>query len=497
MLGSNKQYGLTIDHGGVRYAQVKRKKKGWEIDRTGFLPFADGVILEDQFTGVDELRGRLKEWVKKERLQGKSIHLSIPTSQIIIRKLQIATANPKELDQLIDLEVETALHLPFLNPVYDYIAAGSEEQATNILLYASPQNWIKQCIELLQSAGLKVKHAELPSTAFARAIQAQYKDSLEDTILVHLDDANVEVYMFHEGNPVFMRVINEYDYSGSEDGSFTPELITSINAEIARLLNFYQYSIHDGQTRINQAIIAGAKQGRNQLAAALNQAQPDMKVETIELQSSTRKKSRLRADEFIIPYGLAIKDKKSKAINLMPVKTNHAKRIPAKLVAAFMVWLLILGTILAWYMNNSAQISDLKHEAQVLQDQSALLEQQMTKMNSSATHADDPQAVIAAITSARQDAVAVLDELNKRLPAGAGIATIAYSKPGSITMSVKLNDLKSISDYLVSLRAMPFAGQAVIQTFANNNGQWLASYEVSWVQAAVAKEQEGETNTNG
>lgn len=66
-----------------------------------------------------------------------------------------------------------------------------------------------------------------------------------------------------------------------------------------------------------------------------------------------------------------------------------------------------------------------------------------------------PRPLLQRITSARQDAVAVLDELNKRLPAGAGIATIAYSKPGSITMSVKLNDLKSISDYLVSLRAMP------------------------------------------
>lgn len=119
-----------------------------------------------------------------------------------------------------------------------------------------------------------------------------------------------------------------------------------------------------------------------------------MKVETIELQSSTRKKSRLRADEFIIPYGLAIKDKKSKAINLMPVKPTMRSGSRRSWLP-LMVWLLILGTILAWYMNNSAQISDLKHEAQVLQDQSAPLEQQMTKMNSSATHADDPQAVIA------------------------------------------------------------------------------------------------------
>jgi Competence protein A./Fimbrial assembly protein (PilN). len=499
MLDSNKRVGLTIDHGGVRYARVRKRKKGWEIEKTGFLPFADGVILEDQFTSIEELRTSLKVWVKKERLTGASITLAIPTSQIIIRKLQMGTVNPKELNQLIHLEVETALHLPFEDPVYDYIAAGSSEQSTNVLVYASPQKWIKQCIELLESAGLKVKLAELASTAFARAIQARYKDSLENTMLIHLDKANVEVYMFHQGHPVFMRVINEYDYSGTEDGMFTPELIYSINAEISRLLSFYQYSIHDGQEKIVQAIIAGELAGRNQLAAELQQAQPDMRVETVELESPLRKRVRRKLDEYMIPFGLAIREKTTAGINLMPEKVRKSRQIPAKLLIAGIVWLLCLGAILALNANNRLQISDYEHTVQVLKDKTALLQQQLSTQNTEAPAATDPQAVIQFIQEHRQDAAAVLDELTNHLPYGARLTTIEYNQPGVLALTFKSPDLTALSAYLTSLRAMSFVGGVQLQSFADNNGQWFGSYEITWKTAAAPDKQEatGGADNNG
>ncbi|WP_336787122.1 pilus assembly protein PilM [Paenibacillus sp. MMO-177] len=500
MLDSSKRVGLTIDHGGVRYARVRKRKKGWEIEKTGFLPFADGVILEDQFTNMEELRSSLKEWVKKEKLNGTSITLSIPTSQIIIRKLQIGTVNSKELDQLINLEVETALHLPFEDPVYDYIAAGSEEQSTHVLVYASPQRWLKQCIELLESSGLKVKYVELASTAFARAIQARYIDSLENTMLIHLDKANVEVYMFHEGHPVFMRVINEYDYSGSIDGTFTPELIYSINAEISRLLSFYQYSIHDGNARINQAIIAGELAGRTQLAAELQQAQPDMRVETVELESPLRKRVRRKLDEYMIPFGLAIRDKNAPGINLMPEKARKTTQIPAKLLVAGIVWLLCLGAILALNTNNRLQISDYEHTVQVIKDKTALLQQQMATQNTETQADADPQAVVKFINDNRQDAVAVLDELTNHLPYGSRLTTIEYNKPGTLSLTFKSTDLTALSTYLTSLRAMPFTQTVHLQSFADNNGQWVGSYEITWKTASTSDKKQadaGGSDDNG
>ncbi|CAM3478727.1 pilus assembly protein PilM [Paenibacillus lupini] len=498
MLDSSKRVGLTIDHGGVRYARVRKRKKGWEIEKTGFLPFADGVILEDQFTNMDELRSSLKDWVKKEKLAGTAVTLSIPTSQIIIRKLQVGTVNPKELNQLIHLEVETALHLPFEDPVYDYIAAGSAEQSTDVLVYASPQRWIKQSIDLLESVGLKVKFAELASTAFARAIQAQYKDSLDNTMLIHLDKANVEVYMFHQGHPVFMRVINEYDYSGASDGTFTPELISSINAEIARLLSFYQYSIYEGKDRIVQAIIAGELAGRTQLAAELQQVQPDMRVETVELESPLRKRVRRKLDEYMIPFGLAIRDKTSQGINLMPEKARKTKQIPAKLLIAGIVWLLCLGAILALNTNNRLQISDYKHTLQVLKDQTALLEKQVTTQQAEGQVDADPQAVVQYIDENRQDAVAVLNELTSQLPYGSRLTNIEYNKPGVIALTFKSQDLTALSTYLTSLRAMSFVGSVQLQSFADNGGVWFGSYEIHWKSEGADKQAEtGGTDSNG
>ncbi|WP_424766781.1 pilus assembly protein PilM [Paenibacillus sp. sgz302251] len=481
--------GLTVDHTGVRYARAK-KKKTWEMESYGYMPFEAGWIEDDHFTAVDELSSRLKQWVKQEKLIGTAVTLSVPTSQVIIRKLQIEASNPKELKQLVELEVETTLHLPFENPVYDYINVSAKDGYYDVLIFASPQKWILQCVEVLESAGLKVRHSELASSALARAMQEERPAPLTSAMLINLDKSNTEVYMFHNGYPVFMRVMNEYEQLTIDEEGLSPELIASMNAEVSRLLNFYQYSIHEGQSRITHTTVTGNIKGRDQFISEFRLLHPDMQVDTFDFGSGSGSKNDVNEDEFRIPFGLAIRESKSKEINLLPERVISKQLLSAQLLIAGGVWLLCFIAIIFLYTNSQSKITKQELAAQALMESNAALEEQLVSLNQQNKTATDPESVIKSIIENRQDAVFVFDYLYDKLPPGAVIQTVEYSKPGAVALIVKFSDMQHIADYLHELRIMPFSGGALLQGFSGTDAEWTARFQMKWKNEQAAKTEE-------
>lgn len=473
--------GLTIDPSGIRYVTVKKKKE-WVVEKYGFFPFSEDVTDGDQIHASEILRDQLRAWVKSEKIHGMTVTLSIPTSHIIIRKLEVGTVNARELDQLIELEVETTLHLPFSDPVYDYLAATSTEHTTEALVYASRHNWIDQCSELLKDAGLKVKYAEISSLALARTIRDVQSEPLTDTMLLHLDKTSTEVYLFHNDQPVFMRVINEYGHQEVVERGLTPELIVSINAEISRLLNFYQYSIRNGESRITRVIVSGERRGRENLVAEFRTEQPDIQVDVFEFE----------AVDYMIPFGLAIRDHDSQTVNLLPESSASKKIFPLKLIVTAIIWVLCLSVILTLYASNKNAIKEYKSEMVELNDQIALLELQLSEQNDDSKSYSNPSEVIDYLKEHKLYFLRVWDELTFAMPAGAYFTNIDYSNPGSLQLTFRTADLQDISDYLVSLRAMSFTGNVQLVSFVkkdeDNDSIWYAQYLLKWKSASTTVE---------
>lgn len=479
MFEGTNRIGLTIDHKGVRYAKAK-KKKTWELEGCGFLPFAPGLIVEDEFIALEEIRNQLKHWVKAEKLVGASVTLAIPTSQVIIRKLNIETSNAKELKQLIELEIETALHLPFEKPVYDYVVTSSVDNKNEVLVYVSPLKWIQQCVSILEHAGLKIKVAELASTALARYVQKNMNTNLESTMLINLDYSNIEIYMFHNSEPVFMRVMNEYEQLSIEEDGLAPELIASINAEISRLLNFYQYSIHEGQSKITHTIVTGNVKGKEQLINEYSLLQPDMQVTSLSFDSSSANLKGEAADDYRIAFGLAIRESKDKRINLLPEKIINKKQYSLQLLVVGALWLVCLIVIISLYAGAHSKINKQNTAAEALTQSNALLEQELSNLNKKSQLETDPESVIKSIQEHRQDAVMVLDQLHDHLPVGAAIQTVEYSKPGALSLIVKFTDMQQIAEYLTVLRTFSFSGGAILQGYTGTDTQQIARFEMKW-----------------
>ncbi|QGQ96687.1 fimbrial protein [Paenibacillus psychroresistens] len=463
----SKRIGITLDQTGVRYVILKKKDKSWVVDINGFLPIQEGTIVEDQIVDVLSLNNQLKAWVKKEGLNGAIATISVPTSQIIIRRMNVSTINPKEVGQLVDLEVETTLHLPFEDPIYDYVKVGTDEVSTQLFIYAAPKKLINTYVKLMQDAGIKVNSAELSATALARAIALQQDESFSDTMLISMDEKLLEIYMFHDGYPIFMRDMSlEENDEDSIKGELSVEQVSEVTAEISRMLNFYQYSIYEGASRITRIILTGSTEGKQQLHNGLKQSLPDtMDIQTINFTSELGNKT---VDEYRVAMGLALYENNESSISLIPRISREDQLFPLIISIMLIIWILGAGTLGYFYYNN---LIDRNANDEILvtkNQQKTILESQFkTESNGPSGGQTNPEAAIAEIQANKQNVAAQLKEINDNLPPGALIRRISYTNL-QITLTVNFNNIEDSSKYLFDLRASALVNTANLQSISES-----------------------------
>ncbi|WP_037287307.1 pilus assembly protein PilM [Saccharibacillus sacchari] len=486
MLGiGNKKAGLAIEQNGVRFIQLKNNKT-WEIEKQSFLPLESGTIIENQIADEEKLRLQIRQWVEQEGLKGSRVSLSVPPSQVIIRKMNISAVNPKQVEQLVALEVETGLHLPFEEPVYDFIPIGREkqlqengveEEVTRVLVFAAPRRLINEYIEILNEVGIKTDSVEVSATALARMTQISHGRSFADTMLVHLEHSQMDVYMFREGHPVFLRTVNLLDIteeapmfqsesylaqkSALADDHLSYEQIVEITAEISRMLNFYQYSLHDGAARITELIVTGPASIRRQLVGELSQALSEIEIEELQLEATPGKAEDDSLNLYRVAVGAALRDEKNSLIDLLPRTDREARVLPYALGALLLIWLLSLGGLTAFYVMQNNQLESQKTQISGLQADSDVKQLELASLQSSG---GSPAALIAQLKALRMDAVSVLEQLDAALPERAVIRDISYSQNSTIDLTADVGKIDDASTYLAELKSLTFVTDAQISS---------------------------------
>ncbi|CAM4395965.1 pilus assembly protein PilM [Saccharibacillus endophyticus] len=518
MLGlGSKKAGLTIEQTGVRFIQLKNNKT-WEIEKQAFLPLEPGTIIENQIPDAEKLRAHIRQWVEQEGLKGSRVALSVPPSQVIIRKMNISAVNPKQVQQLVALEVETGLHLPFEEPVYDFIPVGrekllqedgSEEEVTRVLVFAAPRNLINEYIAILDEAGIKTDSVEVSATALARVAEITQGKPFADTMLVHLEHSQLDVYMFREGHPVFMRTINLLDLAEEAplfqsesylaqkaalgEESLSSEQMLEITAEISRMLNFYQYSLHDGAARITELVVTGPEVSRRQLVGELKLALAEIDIEELRPEATPGKAEDVSVNIYRVAIGAALRDDKNSLIDLLPKEDRDAKVLPYALAALMVVWLVAAAGVTTMYVTQQSELDALTGQTESLQADSSVKQLELAGLQGSG---GSPAMLVARLEASRMDAVAVLEELDGGLPERAVIRDIAYSQNSTIDLKVDVGKIDDAASYLAVLKSMSFTSDATIASMAeetdtgNGNAQgptglYAVVYSVSMQGAAA------------
>lgn len=540
MMGLGQQaVGISIEESAIRCVSLK-KNKTWEVRKKKVLPLRTGIIVENQISDGESLLDILKPWVKKQGLRGSKVALAIPPAQIIIRKMSIPSTNEKQLEQLVKLEVETGLHLPFENPVYDYVITSVDQDQSDLLVFAAPRKPIQDYIDILEAAGLRVGSIEISATALARSIMLSQGQTFAETMLIHLEHSLLDIYMFREGNPVFIRTINVADlqagrtepmgvsereeisyrsevaaaYESTEE-RLSPEQMLEITAEISRMLNFYQYSLHDGSTRISNILITGTHGIRSQLHKELSQSLAEQEIIPLsldQLEASASRSQDQQLNSYRIATGAAL-GYGGKHINLLPREDREAMLFPYLVIALVGIWLLgMVGTGI-FYTANKGQISNQSEQIQGLKDRSELLQLELAKANNGGSGKFDRKTAVEEILKYKQNIVPILNELASGLPQGASFNSIGYTFQNSIDLTVRLSQMEDAAKYLAELRKMSFTVDVLVQKLSEGDlsgnlqspvtlkSYYTANYHVNLVkdrlQESAASTNPGEADEHG
>ncbi|MEH6989122.1 type IV pilus biogenesis protein PilM [Cytobacillus firmus] len=273
--GKKKHVNLIIKDHVIRYAELK-SQRDLDLARWDerFLP--PGIIKDGKILDYVTLALILEECVNEWKIKNRQVYFTVPDPFIVLRKLTIpGDVQEDEIKGYLYMELGTSIHLPFEEPVFDYhVLSSNQKGSSEILLFAAPEEIVMEYTELFEDAKLRPAAADISSLALYRLYCSYFEEQQSEAIMLIQIDLNSAVCsIFESETPVFMRNIaietdltkwvtaampngeKKLEYSGKEKEVLHPLL--DIYNDIEKVMNFYRYSLNQGQRQISRIIVTG------------------------------------------------------------------------------------------------------------------------------------------------------------------------------------------------------------------------------------------------
>ncbi len=224
-----------------------------------YLP--SGIIKNGNILDKEALLFILKDCVKQWGIQKRNVRFLVPDSYVITRKISIPKdITEEEIRGYIFLELGHTIHLPFDNPSIDYVIAGQTEEAWEVLLFAAPEEIVKQYNDVLEEAKLRPVAADLsPLSLYRLYYMAEQPPKAEQLLLLKLDLYDANISIFQEHYPVFIQnqQLSYEDGEHLDEKQKTIPIIEELLDELDRIIHFYRYSLTNGNGNIEKISLTG------------------------------------------------------------------------------------------------------------------------------------------------------------------------------------------------------------------------------------------------
>ncbi|MCA0969929.1 pilus assembly protein PilM [Halobacillus litoralis] len=263
-----------------------------------FLP--GDMVQDGRVQNLRRFEMVLEDIVSKHRLKNLPLYFCVPDSSVILRHISVPSDIEDEaIKGYLYQQLGESLHLPFEQPVFDFVKLSDDKREKEIFLVAYPQEKIAEMEESLSVAQFKPKSADLSSLSVYRVYEKlTFTTEGEHLLLVEWNVDGISVTAFHEGVPQFSRqmktTLSKQDWKmftadGESHLHWTGDLqdmeayVTDQLGELSRILNFYQFSVTKGQAAITRIILSGDWAYFEDLQNRLSQ-RVDIPVDTISLE---------------------------------------------------------------------------------------------------------------------------------------------------------------------------------------------------------------------
>ncbi|PYZ93631.1 hypothetical protein CR194_10760 [Salipaludibacillus keqinensis] len=235
----------------------------------------EGILEKGKIIDAESFELFLAECVTEWKLKRKDIKFLVPDSSIFFRQLEV----PKELSKeeirgYINFEIGSTIHLPFDEAYFDFhlLEEQEEEETKQILLFAVPEQLINEYVAHFESEKMVPIVADVAPLSLYRLYMQDHMDDTEEQVMyLEWDLSSVNISIFHDHKPVFMRNIVQFfsredwevtqqeniaEWVCKQDEKVEGELKGSL-VEIERVIDFYKYTMNKGEKEVTKIFLTG------------------------------------------------------------------------------------------------------------------------------------------------------------------------------------------------------------------------------------------------
>ncbi|MGM0900241.1 MAG: type IV pilus biogenesis protein PilM [Bacillota bacterium] len=316
---------IVVNDHSIRYIELKNSTEPIPY-KWGERYLPPGIVKEGKIVDREALSIILEECIDVWKIKRRKVRFLVPNPSVTIRKLPIpANLNIDEIQGYLYMEIGDTIHLPFEDPVFDFIVLPQQEEKREILLFAAHREHVTAYSELFSSVKLTPVAADLSSLALYRLYHhLTEKPETENLLIIQFDLDHVNMSIFENEIPFFTR---------HQDISFDPNLwdttvgrsgfqqltykgdmkeltvqLDEVTKEINMMIDFYQFSLNQGKNELTKILVTGDHPFLGTIQEEL-QKQFDFPIDILDSSSqiSTEKNRPLPSSHYLA-LGLALKE---------------------------------------------------------------------------------------------------------------------------------------------------------------------------------------------
>ena len=199
--------GIDIGSHAIKICQVSRAGDNYWLESLGTAKLPEGAVEDGILQEPEEVARIITTLIKNLKLKEKNVAISISGYSVIVKKINLAVMEEKDLEDYIQSEV--GQYIPFdIDDVYlDYqdLHTNTEDyDRTDVMLVAAKREVVDGYLSMLQSAGLRVVIVDIGAFALENVYDANYTLD-ENVALVDIGANKMSINIVSQGISILAR----------------------------------------------------------------------------------------------------------------------------------------------------------------------------------------------------------------------------------------------------------------------------------------------------
>ena len=213
----------------VEWAVLRKNRTGTEILREGTLPIPEGFFDHDD---APLFPADLLEHCRKT-FRGV-VTVSLPSSRLLMRVLELPSADPAELDAMVELQADQISPFPADQLTISYEVLHQTEDHSRVLAVAAPRKVVDELGDLFKKKNVYIRSLDAEILVWWSLLTTHREVPTEGRVLIILEEhTEFSIIVVDDGVPVSFRSLELFH--NFTDPSVMAEIIEEIRYTLLSL----------------------------------------------------------------------------------------------------------------------------------------------------------------------------------------------------------------------------------------------------------------------